>query len=155
MRQTERLEIANGRKEKKNTTDVRTPQLPSVRHLQEIEWQRILRCSSIFIVSWFIVRLFVGIQLNFEHDWIMSHQTPGQTGTAVNDRIRRNTDSVRSFTGVYGFRNRQPGTLSCKRAIVVISFRWSSQMRIKRFLVTIMAKIDKPCLQRFQLEKRR
>jgi hypothetical protein len=85
----------------------------------------------------------------------MSHQTPGQTGTAVNDRIRRNTDSVRSFTGVYGFRNRQPGTLSCKRAIVVISFRWSSQMRIKRFLVTIMAKIDKPCLQRFQLEKRR
>jgi hypothetical protein len=37
MRQTERLEIANGRKEKKNTTDVRTPQLPSVRHLQEIE----------------------------------------------------------------------------------------------------------------------
>jgi len=46
-------------------------------------------------------------------------------------------------------------TLSCKRAIVVISFRWSSQMRIKRFLVTIVAKIDKPCLQRFQLEKRR
>ncbi len=43
-------------------------------------------------------------------------------------------------------------TLSCKRAIVVISFRWSSQMRIKRFLVTIVAKIDKPCLQRFQLE---
>jgi hypothetical protein len=46
-------------------------------------------------------------------------------------------------------------TLACKRAIVVISFRWSSQMRIKRFLVTIVAKIDKSCLQRFQLEKRR
>jgi len=44
-------------------------------------------------------------------------------------------------------------TLSCKRTIVVISFRWSSQMRIKRFLVTTMAKIDKLCLQRFQLEK--
>jgi hypothetical protein len=37
MRQTERLEIANRRKDKKKITDVRMPQLPSVRHLQEIE----------------------------------------------------------------------------------------------------------------------
>jgi len=37
MRQTERLEIAKRRKETKKITDVRTPELPSVRHLQEIE----------------------------------------------------------------------------------------------------------------------
>jgi hypothetical protein len=44
-------------------------------------------------------------------EMMMIVDIPGQIGTVVNDRIRRNTDRVRSFTSVYGFRNRRPGML--------------------------------------------
>jgi hypothetical protein len=61
-------------------------------------------------------------------EMMMIVDIPGQIGTVVNDRIRRNTDRVRSFTSVYGFCNRRTGML------IYLFFTFSSNLQMHIYI---------------------